>query len=124
MIIVDVEGRDEEIPFRRSQLYTGRVWRGSVFSGLKGRSQLPVFVERFPGGEIKIDQMVSEVLPLEEINRAFDLLHEGKVIRSEEHTSELQSQSNLVCRLLLEKKKTKQPDPRAGNDNDPSHIHD
>jgi len=61
---------------------TGRVWRGSAFGGVKGRSQLPGFVERYLGGEIKIDQMVSEVLPLDEINRAFDLLHEGKVIRS------------------------------------------
>jgi len=55
---------------------------GSAFGGVKGRSQLPGFVERYLGGEIKIDPMVSEVLPLDEINRAFDLLHEGKVIRS------------------------------------------
>ena len=80
--IIGVAGAGEEIHTRPFQLVTGRVWRGSAFGGVKGRSQLPGFVERYLGGEIKIDQMVSEVLPLEEINRAFDLLHEGKVIRS------------------------------------------
>jgi S-(hydroxymethyl)glutathione dehydrogenase/alcohol dehydrogenase len=80
--IIGVAGAGEEIHTRPFQLVTGRVWRGSAFGGVKGRSQLPGFVERYLSGEIKIDQMVSEVLPLEEINRAFDLLHEGKVIRS------------------------------------------
>ena len=80
--IIGVAGAGEEIHTRPFQLVTGRVWRGSAFGGVKGRSQLPGFVERYLGGEIKIDQMVSEVLPLDEINRAFDLLHEGKVIRS------------------------------------------
>jgi S-(hydroxymethyl)glutathione dehydrogenase/alcohol dehydrogenase len=80
--IIGVAGAGEEIHTRPFQLVTGRVWRGSAFGGVKGRSQLPGFVERYLSGEIKIDQMVSEVLPLDEINRAFDLLHEGKVIRS------------------------------------------
>jgi S-(hydroxymethyl)glutathione dehydrogenase/alcohol dehydrogenase len=80
--IIGVAGAGEEIHTRPFQLVTGRVWRGSAFGGVKGRSQLPGFVDRYLSGEIKIDQMVSEVLPLEEINRAFDLLHEGKVIRS------------------------------------------
>ena len=80
--IIGVAGAGEEIHTRPFQLVTGRVWRGSAFGGVKGRSQLPGFVDRYLSGEIKIDPMVSEVLPLEEINRAFDLLHEGKVIRS------------------------------------------
>jgi S-(hydroxymethyl)glutathione dehydrogenase/alcohol dehydrogenase len=80
--IIGVAGAGEEIQTRPFQLVTGRVWRGSAFGGVKGRSQLPGFVDRYLSGEIKIDQMVSEVLPLEEINRAFDLLHQGKVIRS------------------------------------------
>ena len=61
---------------------TGRVWRGSAFGGVKGRSQLPGYVDRYMRGELKIDEFVSAVLPLEQINRAFDLMHEGKVIRS------------------------------------------
>src|SRR3979490_122174 len=80
--IIGVAGAGEEIHTRPFQLVTGRGWRGSACGGVKGRSQLPGFVDRYLSGEIKIDQMVSEVLPLEEINRAFDLLHEGKVIRS------------------------------------------
>jgi S-(hydroxymethyl)glutathione dehydrogenase/alcohol dehydrogenase len=63
-------------------LVTGRVWRGSAFGGVKGRSQLPGFVERYLGGEIKIDEMISKVMPLAKINEAFDLMHEGKTIRS------------------------------------------
>ena len=54
----------------------------TVFGGVKGRSQLPDYVERYMQGEIKIDEMITEVMPLEDINRAFDLMHEGKVIRS------------------------------------------
>jgi len=81
-IIIGVAGAGEEICTRPFQLVTGRVWRGSAFGGVKGRSQLPGFVERYLQGEIKIDEMISEVLPLDSINRAFDLMHEGKVIRS------------------------------------------
>jgi S-(hydroxymethyl)glutathione dehydrogenase/alcohol dehydrogenase len=61
---------------------SGRVWRGSVFGGVKGRSSLPAFVDRYVGGEIKIDPMIGAVLPLEKINKAFDLLHDGRTIRS------------------------------------------
>jgi S-(hydroxymethyl)glutathione dehydrogenase/alcohol dehydrogenase len=80
--IIGVAGAGEEISTRPFQLVTGRVWRGSAFGGVKGRSQLPGYVERYLKGEIKIDEMITEVLPLEGINRAFDLLHEGKVVRS------------------------------------------
>ena len=81
-IIIGVAGAGEEIRTRPFQLVTGRVWRGSAFGGVKGRSQLPGYVDRYLGGEIKIDEMITEVLPLEDINKAFDLMHEGKVIRS------------------------------------------
>jgi len=81
-IIIGVAGAGQEISTRPFQLVTGRVWRGTAFGGVKGRSQLPGYVDRYMNGEIRIDEMVSAVLPLEQINRAFDLMHEGKVIRS------------------------------------------
>ena len=80
--IIGVAGAGQEISTRPFQLVTGRVWRGSAFGGVKGRSQLPGYVERYLHGEIKIDEMITEVMPLEDINRAFDLMHEGKVVRS------------------------------------------
>jgi len=81
-IIIGVAGAGQEISTRPFQLVTGRVWRGTAFGGVKGRSQLPGYVERYLSGEIRIDEMVSAELPLEKINQAFDLMHEGKVIRS------------------------------------------
>jgi S-(hydroxymethyl)glutathione dehydrogenase/alcohol dehydrogenase len=81
-VVIGVAEAGKEISTRPFQLVTGRVWRGSAFGGVKGRSQLPGYVERYMRGEIKIDPFVSKVLPLEEINQAFDLMHEGKVIRS------------------------------------------
>ena len=81
-IIIGVAGAGQEISTRPFQLVTGRVWRGSAFGGVKGRSQLPGYVDRYLAGELKIDEFVSAELPLERINHAFDLMHEGKVIRS------------------------------------------
>ena len=81
-IIIGVAGAGQAISTRPFQLVTGRVWRGSAFGGVKGRSQLPGYVDRYLAGEIKIDEMITEVLPLERINEAFELMHEGKVIRS------------------------------------------
>jgi S-(hydroxymethyl)glutathione dehydrogenase / alcohol dehydrogenase len=81
-IIIGVAGAGQEISTRPFQLVTGRVWRGSAFGGVKGRSQLPGYVERYMAGEIRIDEMVSAVLPLEKINEAFDLMHEGASIRT------------------------------------------
>ncbi len=81
-IIIGVAGAGQEIATRPFQLVTGRVWRGSAFGGVKGRSQLPGYVDRYMRGEIRIDEMVSAVMPLGKINEAFDLMHEGKVIRS------------------------------------------
>jgi S-(hydroxymethyl)glutathione dehydrogenase/alcohol dehydrogenase len=81
-IIIGVAGAGQEISTRPFQLVTGRVWRGSAFGGVKGRSQLPGYVDRYMAGELKVDEFVSEVLPLDQINHAFELMHEGKVIRS------------------------------------------
>jgi S-(hydroxymethyl)glutathione dehydrogenase/alcohol dehydrogenase len=81
-IIIGVAAAGEEISTRPFQLVTGRVWRGTAFGGVKGRSQLPAYVERYLSGEIKIDPMITHTLPLEKINEAFDLMHEGKSIRS------------------------------------------
>jgi len=80
--IIGVAGAGQEISTRPFQLVTGRVWRGSAFGGVKGRTQLPDYVERYMKGEIKIDEMVTCTLPLNRINEAFDLMHEGKTIRS------------------------------------------
>ncbi len=80
--IIGVAGAGQEISTRPFQLVTGRVWRGTAFGGVKGRSQLPAMVEQAMRGEIKIDPFVTHQLPLEKINEAFDLMHEGKSIRS------------------------------------------
>ena len=81
-IIIGVAGAGQEISTRPFQLVTGRVWRGSAFGGVKGRSQLPGYVDMYMKGEVKVDEFVTYTMPLEEINKAFDLMHEGKSIRS------------------------------------------
>ncbi|MFK7802468.1 MAG: S-(hydroxymethyl)glutathione dehydrogenase/class III alcohol dehydrogenase [Anaerolineae bacterium] len=81
-IIVGVAGAGEEISTRPFQLVTGRVWRGSAFGGVKGRTELPGYVDRYMSGEIKIDEMVTHEMGLEDINKAFDLMHHGESIRS------------------------------------------
>lgn len=81
-VIIGVAGAGQEISTRPFQLVTGRVWRGSAFGGVKGRTQLPDYVERYMKGEIKIDEFITYTMPLDHINEAFDLLHEGKAIRS------------------------------------------
>lgn len=86
--IIGVAGSGEEISTRPFQLVTGRVWRGSAFGGVKGRSQLPGYVDRYMAGEIQIEPFISKTLPLEAINTAFDLMHEGQVIRSVIHFQE------------------------------------
>jgi S-(hydroxymethyl)glutathione dehydrogenase/alcohol dehydrogenase len=80
--IIGVAGSGQEISTRPFQLVTGRVWRGSAFGGVKGRSQLPGMVDQYMQGEIKIDPFITHTMGLEDINRAFDLMHEGKSIRS------------------------------------------
>ena len=83
--IIGVAGAGQEIGTRPFQLVTGRVWRGSAFGGVRGRSQLPGMVEQYMAGEIKVDEMITHTMRLEEINTAFDLMHEGKSIRSVIH---------------------------------------
>ncbi len=80
--IIGVAGAGQEISTRPFQLVTGRVWRGSAFGGVKGRSQLPKMVDQYLEGEIKVDEMITHTMGLEEVNKAFDLMHEGKSIRS------------------------------------------
>jgi S-(hydroxymethyl)glutathione dehydrogenase / alcohol dehydrogenase len=83
--IIGVAGSGQEICTRPFQLVTGRVWRGSAFGGVKGRTQLPGYVDRYLSGEIKVDEMITHTMALEEINDAFDLMHDGKSIRSVIH---------------------------------------
>jgi S-(hydroxymethyl)glutathione dehydrogenase/alcohol dehydrogenase len=80
--IIGVAGGGEEIRTRPFQLVTGRVWRGSAFGGVKGRSQLPGYVDRYLAGDIHVDEFVTHTLPLEQINTAFELMHAGQSIRS------------------------------------------
>jgi S-(hydroxymethyl)glutathione dehydrogenase / alcohol dehydrogenase len=81
-IIIGVAGAGEEIATRPFQLVTGRVWRGSAFGGVKGRSELAGYVDKYMSKEINLDDMVSFEMPLERINDAFKLMHEGKSIRT------------------------------------------
>lgn len=81
-VIIGVAGAGQEISTRPFQLVTGRVWRGTAFGGVKGRSQLPQYVDQYMSGEIKVDPMVTHTMSLQEINKAFDLMHEGVSIRS------------------------------------------
>lgn len=81
-VIIGVAGAGEEISTRPFQLVTGRVWKGSAFGGVKGRTELPGYVEKYMSGEINIDDLVTFTMPLDEINKAFDYMKEGKAIRS------------------------------------------
>ena len=83
--IIGVAGAGEEISTRPFQLVTGRVWRGSAFGGVKGRSQLPGFVEEFQQGLIPLDSFITHTMGLEQINHAFELMQQGKSIRSVIH---------------------------------------
>ena len=84
-VIIGVAAAGQEIGTRPFQLVTGRVWRGSAFGGVKGRSQLPGYVDQYLEGEIKIDPMITHNLSLDQINEAFELMHAGKSIRSVIH---------------------------------------
>ena len=81
-IIIGVAGAGQEISTRPFQLVTGRVWRGTAFGGVKGRSQLPGMVDQYMDGDIKLDEFITFTMGLEDINKAFDYMHEGKSIRS------------------------------------------
>ncbi len=84
-VIIGVAGAGQEISTRPFQLVTGRVWRGSAFGGVKGRTELPGYVEKAQSGEIPLDTFITHTMGLEDINKAFDLMHEGKSIRSVIH---------------------------------------
>jgi S-(hydroxymethyl)glutathione dehydrogenase/alcohol dehydrogenase len=84
-IIIGVAGAGQEISTRPFQLVTGRVWRGTAFGGVKGRSELPEYVERYLAGEFGLQDFITHTMALENINEAFDLMHEGKSIRTVIH---------------------------------------
>ncbi|MBT0964110.1 S-(hydroxymethyl)glutathione dehydrogenase/class III alcohol dehydrogenase [Denitromonas sp. IR12] len=84
-VIIGVAGAGQEIATRPFQLVTGRVWRGSAFGGVRGRSELPGYVERAQRGEIPLDTFITHTMGLDDINKAFDLMHEGKSIRTVIH---------------------------------------
>lgn len=81
-LIIGVAGAGKEISTRPFQLVTGRVWRGSAFGGARGRTDVPKIVDWYMDGKINIDDLITHTMPLDEINTAFDLMHEGKSIRS------------------------------------------
>ena len=83
--IIGVAGAGQEISTRPFQLVTGRVWRGSAFGGVKGRTELPSYVQKAQKGEIPLDAFITHNMPLEDINEAFELMHEGKSIRTVIH---------------------------------------
>ncbi|MBN8412292.1 S-(hydroxymethyl)glutathione dehydrogenase/class III alcohol dehydrogenase [Halomonas litopenaei] len=84
-IIIGVAGAGQEISTRPFQLVTGRVWKGSAFGGVKGRSQLPGYVEQYMNGELNIDDFITHNMAFDKINEAFDLLHAGESIRTVLH---------------------------------------
>jgi S-(hydroxymethyl)glutathione dehydrogenase/alcohol dehydrogenase len=81
-VIIGVAGAGEEIRTRPFQLVTGRVWKGTAFGGARGRTDVPQIVDWYMEGKIDIDDLITHVMPLEQINDAFDLMHKGESIRS------------------------------------------
>ena len=81
-IIVGVAGAGKEISTRPFQLVTGRVWKGAAFGGVRGRTQVPQIVDWYMEGKINIDDLITHKMPIEDINKAFDLMHDGTSIRS------------------------------------------
>lgn len=84
-VIIGVAGAGEEICTRPFQLVTGRVWHGSAFGGVKGRTELPGYVQRYLDGEFELDTFITHTMGLDDINTAFDLMHEGRSIRTVIH---------------------------------------
>ncbi len=81
-VIIGVAGAGQEISTRPFQLVTGRVWRGTAFGGARGRTDVPKIVDWYMDGKINIDDLITHTMPLDDINRAFDLMHSGESIRS------------------------------------------
>lgn len=81
-VIVGVAGAGQEISTRPFQLVTGRVWKGTAFGGAKGRTDVPKIVDWYMDGKIDIDSLITNVMPIEEINEAFAMMHRGDAIRT------------------------------------------
>src|SRR5512138_538638 len=81
-VIIGVAGAGQEISTRPFQLVTGRVWKGTAFGGARGRTDVPRIVDWYMDGKINIDDLITHTMPLKDINKGFDLMHEGKSIRS------------------------------------------
>ncbi|WP_414566226.1 MULTISPECIES: S-(hydroxymethyl)glutathione dehydrogenase/class III alcohol dehydrogenase [unclassified Anabaena] len=81
-VVIGVAGAGQEIRTRPFQLVTGRVWKGSAFGGARGRTDVPKIVDWYMDGKINIDDLITHVMPIEQINDAFDLMHKGESIRS------------------------------------------
>jgi S-(hydroxymethyl)glutathione dehydrogenase/alcohol dehydrogenase len=81
-VVIGVAGAGQEISTRPFQLVTGRVWKGTAFGGARGRTDVPKIVDWYMDGKINIDDLITHTMPLDDINRAFDLMHAGESIRS------------------------------------------
>ncbi len=81
-VIIGVAGAGQEIRTRPFQLVTGRIWKGTAFGGARGRTDVPKIVDWYMDGKIDIDSLITHTMPLEDINRGFDLMHAGESIRS------------------------------------------
>jgi len=81
-VIVGVAAAGQEIKTRPFQLVTGRTWKGTAFGGFKSRDSVPKLVEKYLNHQLKIDEFITHTMPIEEINTAFELLHDGKSLRS------------------------------------------
>jgi S-(hydroxymethyl)glutathione dehydrogenase/alcohol dehydrogenase len=81
-VIVGVAGAGQEIKTRPFQLVTGRTWKGTAFGGVRGRTDVPKIVDWYMDGKIMIDELITHTMPLDQINRAFDLMHSGESIRT------------------------------------------
>jgi S-(hydroxymethyl)glutathione dehydrogenase/alcohol dehydrogenase len=81
-VIIGVAGAGKTIQTRPFQLVTGRVWKGTAFGGVRGRTEVPKIVDWYMDGKINIDDLITHRMPLEKINDAFDLMHKGESIRS------------------------------------------
>ena len=80
--VIGVAGAGQTIETRPFNLVVGRTWKGTAFGGVKGRTELPGYVERYMSGQIELDSLVTHTMPLDDINRAFELMHKGESIRS------------------------------------------
>ena len=81
-VIIGVAGAGQEIATRPFQLVTGRTWKGTAFGGWKSRDQVPVLVEKYLKKELKVDEFITHTMGLDEINKSFDLMHDGLSLRA------------------------------------------